>query len=65
MTQAKADTITGVCVDEADVVCFPFMLVEDESHLGHRPYRTYYGYKYEGGFSDHLPIRLKMHIHYR
>ena len=21
-----------------------------------RPFRTYMGYRYEGGFSDHLPI---------
>ena len=23
---------------------------------GERPFRTYYGFKYEGGYSDHLPL---------
>ena len=54
-----------ILVDSIGVVCFPYMLVEDETHLGHRPKRTYSGYRYEGGFSDHLPIRLKLHIIYK
>lgn len=33
-----------------------FLLKTDKTRLGKRPFRTYYGYKYEGGFSDHLPI---------
>lgn len=33
-----------------------FLLTSDHSYGGVRPFRTYYGYKYEGGFSDHLPI---------
>ena len=33
-----------------------FLLVEDKTWLGQRPHRTYYGYKYEAGYSDHLPI---------
>ena len=53
---------TRVWVDSVDVACMPFMLVEDAAHLGHRPFRSYYGYKYEGGFSDHLPILLDLHI---
>ncbi|MDR1676180.1 MAG: endonuclease [Tannerella sp.] len=34
----------------------PFLMTEDKSRRGQRPKRTYYGFKYEGGFSDHLPI---------
>jgi endonuclease/exonuclease/phosphatase family metal-dependent hydrolase len=33
----------------------PFLMTEDKSK-GLRPKRSYYGFKYEGGFSDHLPI---------
>ena len=33
-----------------------FLLTEDKSRRGKRPLRTYHGYKYEGGYSDHLPI---------
>lgn len=55
---------TSVWVDCVEVVVFPFMLTEDDTHLGHRPLRSYYGYRYEGGFSDHLPIKLKLHVRY-
>lgn len=42
----------------------PFMLTSDESHLGSRPLRSYYGYQYEGGYSDHLPILLDLDIYF-
>jgi endonuclease/exonuclease/phosphatase family metal-dependent hydrolase len=34
----------------------PFLLTEDKSKRGLRPKRSYHGFKYEGGFSDHLPV---------
>ncbi|MFA5971689.1 MAG: endonuclease/exonuclease/phosphatase family protein [Lentimicrobiaceae bacterium] len=34
----------------------PFLLQDDEAWFGKKPFRTYYGAKYIGGFSDHLPI---------
>ena len=33
-----------------------FLLTDDEKHLGKQPFRTYNGFKYLGGFSDHLPV---------
>jgi endonuclease/exonuclease/phosphatase family metal-dependent hydrolase len=33
-----------------------FLLCPDKTYLGKRPFRTYYGFKHEGGFSDHLPV---------
>ena len=33
-----------------------FLLTDDKTWRGKRPVRTYYGYKYEGGYSDHLPL---------
>lgn len=38
------------------IFCPSFLLTEDKSRRGKRPLRTYHGYKYEGGYSDHLPI---------
>ena len=38
----------------------PFMLMDDEKYLGSKPYRTFVGRKYQGGFSDHLPIVLDL-----
>jgi endonuclease/exonuclease/phosphatase family metal-dependent hydrolase len=33
-----------------------FLLKSDRSRSGYRPFRVYNGFKYEGGFSDHLPV---------
>ena len=33
-----------------------FLLKEDTRWLGKKPFRTYEGFKYNGGFSDHLPV---------
>ncbi|MGM0475331.1 MAG: endonuclease/exonuclease/phosphatase family protein [Bacteroidota bacterium] len=38
------------------VLELPALLVPDESYGGDRPDRTYVGYRYRGGVSDHLPI---------
>lgn len=36
----------------------PFLMEEDERYLGGKPFRTYSGPRYLGGFSDHLPVYL-------
>jgi hypothetical protein len=36
-----------------------FLLMPDPKFGGVKPRRTYSGFKYEGGFSDHLPIVLR------
>jgi len=33
-----------------------FLLETDEKGLGKKPFRTYVGMKYNGGFADHLPV---------
>jgi len=33
-----------------------FLMTNDKTWRGQRPLRIYYGFRYEGGFSDHLPI---------
>lgn len=37
-----------------------FLLTKDERHLGQQPWRTYGGYTYLGGYSDHLPVILEL-----
>ena len=37
-----------------------YLLETDVSYKGKRPFRTYIGYKYHGGFSDHLPVYLDL-----
>jgi len=41
---------------EAEIFSAPFLLEPDEKYMGNRPKRTYIGYRYHGGFSDHLPV---------
>jgi endonuclease/exonuclease/phosphatase family metal-dependent hydrolase len=33
-----------------------FMFINDKANAGKRPRKTFHGPKYEGGFSDHLPV---------
>lgn len=33
-----------------------FLLEDDEKYMGKKPFRTYTGMHYQGGYSDHLPI---------
>ena len=40
----------------------PFLLEKDERYGGKKPFRTFYGYKYLGGFSDHLPLVALFHF---
>lgn len=44
--------------EDARIFKADFLVEPDETNLGDRPYRTYIGMKYHGGFSDHLPIYL-------
>ena len=37
-----------------------WLLVKDEKQMGLKPYSTYWGRKYLGGYSDHLPIYMDL-----
>ena len=41
---------------KADVFSLPFLLTEDKKYGGNQPFRTYYGVRYQQGYSDHLPV---------
>ncbi len=38
-----------------------FLLERDDSYLGNKPYRTFIGYKYNDGYSDHLPVFIDLY----
>lgn len=40
----------------------PFLLMEDKTYFGVRPFRTYLGPRYLGGFSDHLPVYFDIYL---
>ncbi len=47
---------------EADIFRPDFLLEPDRSFGGVKPRRSYVGYKYQEGFSDHLPVLLRMKV---
>lgn len=55
--QDKAIFVDG----EAQIFDADFLLQEDTKFLGKMPFRTFWGMKYRGGFSDHLPVFVDFH----
>ncbi|MFT3992792.1 MAG: hypothetical protein QM660_00690 [Dysgonomonas sp.] len=48
---------------KASIYNAEFLLTDDsKKYRGKKPFRTYIGYKYLGGFSDHLPIYMDLLI---
>lgn len=45
---------------QSEIFNVPFLLEKDEKYLGIKPNRTFIGYKYHGGISDHLPIYIDL-----
>jgi hypothetical protein len=52
----------GLFSDEAKLKVFKpdFLLKRDRVYPGFSPFSTYRGYKYQAGFSDHLPVLLDL-----
>ncbi len=42
------------------IIAPEFLTEEDPNYPGLRPWRTYLGYQYIGGYSDHLPVMMKL-----
>lgn len=59
-TLLNASTGLRTSEDNASINSSPFLLEEDEKYGGLKPRRTYYGFTYNEGFSDHLPVLLKL-----
>lgn len=57
------DATSGWSVSEtsATICRMPFLLEDDPSLPGDRPFRTFIGPRFHGGYSDHLPILLTLH----
>lgn len=45
-------------IDDAHVFDAPFLLVPDDRNTGYQPFRTYAGFKFLDGYSDHLPVYI-------
>jgi len=62
VSSALLNRKSGLRVSEkrAEIFRAPFLMEEDRNFNGTKPFRTYYGAVYQGGFSDHLPILLHL-----
>ena len=49
-------------VREAYINDIPFLLEEDTDYGGYKPFRTYHGMRYQRGFSDHLPLVVRLEL---
>jgi hypothetical protein len=47
---------------ETIIMSHDFLLEPDEAYTGQKPFRTYNGYIYKGGYSDHLPVLLELRL---
>lgn len=56
----EKDESLKVVEGSCKVLRLPFLLQEDDVYGGFQPFRTYRGMRYQGGFSDHLPLRFEL-----
>ena len=54
------DNTTHMTIDDAHVFEAPFLLEKDENYTGFITFRTYIGFKFHDGYSDHLPVYLDL-----
>ena len=57
-----AETGLYTNANAAHIFAPPFLLTEDKTYFGSKPFRTYMGPKYLGGFSDHLPVYVDINL---
>ena len=57
VSPALADSVDRAFINDA-----PFLLEEDKKYGGVKPFRTYNGYRYKRGFSDHLPLVVRFRL---
>jgi hypothetical protein len=48
-----------ICKD-AIIFNHDFLLVDDETNMGKKLFRTYDGMTYAGGYADHLPVGVDL-----
>lgn len=61
----SASLLNGLgCTEMAgtEIMNLPFLLADDDDYGGVKPFRTYNGRRYQGGYSDHLPIKMYLNF---
>lgn len=57
-----ASTGLGANANGAHIFTAPFLLTDDKAYFGVKPFQTYLGPRYLGGFSDHLPVYMDIYL---
>ena len=62
MTTAMTDGSGSFMADPQSFRCVsaPFMLTADADYPGKKPFATYGGFRWSGGYSDHLPVIIRV-----
>ena len=55
---------TGLHIEKEKALIFKpdYLLEKDDRFMGEKPFRTFNGFDYNGGFSDHLPVYVDLII---
>jgi len=51
---------TYTTIEHAFIYKAPFLMEPDDTYLGQKPFRTFTGFKYNNGYSDHLPVFIDL-----
>jgi hypothetical protein len=64
VSESLINDTAGLSLDMNSLSVFSpdFLLVRDESYPGMKPFPAYSGYRWTGGFSDHLPLVLDVSL---
>ena len=62
VSQGFFNSTQGVLFKNSEIFKGDFLLEKDNYYGGVKPKRTYLGFKYHDGFSDHLPILLHFEL---
>ena len=60
VSRSMTDPTSKIYTDPLSFRVFdaPFLLEDDPGYPGKKPFPTYSGYKWSGGYSDHLPVLI-------
>jgi hypothetical protein len=64
VSETLLNSMKGICTSHDGLKIFKpeFLLVKDPRYPGYTPFSTYSGYRYQGGFSDHLPLIIDLFL---
>jgi hypothetical protein len=60
VSYSVTDTVGPLYIDPLSFRVFdaPFLLADDPDYPGNKPFPTYDGFRWSGGYSDHLPVLI-------